>query len=123
MFPSRWSEGDFRVGSQQRIDRNNAYLAASLVGYALELKAENILMRDRGPRDMVQARQVAMYLTHVGLEMSLSRVANAFERDRSTVAHACHKIEEMRDEAEFDAWIETLEKGLMTVAPLIEPGA
>ena len=123
MFPSRWSEGDFRVGSQQRIDRNNAYLAARLVGYALELKAENILMRDRGPRDMVQARQVAMYLTHVGLEMSLSRVANAFERDRSTVAHACHKIEEMRDEAEFDAWIETLEKGLMTVAPLIEPGA
>lgn len=123
MFLSRWSEGDFRVGSQQRIDRNNAYLAASLVGYALKLKAENIMMRDRGPRDMVQARQVAMYLTHVGLEMSLSRVANAFERDRSTVAHACHKIEEMRDEAEFDAWLETLEKGLMTVAPLIVSGA
>ncbi|MCR9194680.1 MAG: chromosomal replication initiator DnaA [Hyphomonas sp.] len=111
------------MGSQQRIDRNNAYLAASLVGYALKLKAENIMMRDRGPRDMVQARQVAMYLTHVGLEMSLSRVANAFERDRSTVAHACHKIEEMRDEAEFDAWLETLEKGLMTVAPLIVSGA
>ncbi len=108
------------MGAQQRIDRNNAYLAASLVGYALELKAENILMPDRGPRDMVQARQVAMYLSHVGLEMSLSRVANAFDRDRSTVAHACHKIEEMRDEAEFDAWLETLERGITTVALLSE---
>jgi len=111
------------VGTQQRMDRNNAYLAASLVGYALELKAENILMSDRGPRDMVQARQVAMYLSHVGLEMSLSRVANAFERDRSTVAHACHKIEEMRDEAKFDAWLDTLERGITTVAPLSEPSA
>ena len=109
------------MGSQQRIDKNHAYLAASLVGYALELKAENILVPDRGSREMVQARQVAMYLSHVGLEMSLSRVANAFERDRSTVAHACHKIEEMRDEAKFDAWLEALETGLMTVAPLIEP--
>lgn len=108
------------MGNQQRIDRNNAYLAASLVGFALELKAENILMPVRGPRDMVQARQVAMYLSHVGLEMSLSRVANAFERDRSTVAYACHKIEEMRDSAEFDVWLETLEKGLVTVAPLID---
>ena len=109
------------MGTQQRIDRNHAYLAASLVGYALELKAENILMPDRGPRDMVQARQVAMYLSHVGLEMSLSRVANAFARDRSTVAHACHKIEEMRDVAEFDSWLEILEKGLIIVAPLSEP--
>ena len=108
------------MGNQQRIDRNNAYLAASLVGFALELKAENILMPVRGLRDMVQARQVAMYLSHVGLEMSLSRVANAFERDRSTVAHACHKIEEMRDSAEFDVWLETLEKGLVIVAPLID---
>ena len=123
MFLSRWSEGDFRVGSQQRIDRNNAYLAASLVGYALELKAENILMRDRGPRDMVQARQVAMYLTHVGLEMSLSRVASAFARDRSTVAHACHRIEEMRDEADFDAWLDRLEEGLTAIAPLKEIAA
>ena len=48
------------MGSQQRIDKNSAYLAASLVGYVLELKAEDILLPDRGPRDMVRARQVAM---------------------------------------------------------------
>lgn len=105
---------------QQKINRNNAYLAASLAGYALDLRAEKILKPDRGSRNMVQARQVAMYLTHVGLEMSLSRVASAFDRDRSTVSHACHKIEEMREEAAFDVWLETLEKGLVTLAPLMD---
>lgn len=111
------------MGSQQRIDRNCAYLAASLVAYALELKAEHILHPDRGSRDMVRARQVAMYLTHVGLEMSLSRVAVAFERDRSTVAHACHRIEEMRDEAHFDSLLDQLETGLATIARVSEQAA
>jgi len=111
------------VASQHRIDKNNAYLATSLVGYALELKAEKILLPERGSREMVRARQVAMYLTHVGLGMSLSRVAAAFERDRSTVAHACHRIEEMRDESAFDLWLDALEEGLSTVAPLLSQAA
>lgn len=111
------------MASQQRMDRNNAYLAVSLVGYALEIKAERILQPSRGPRDLVRARQAAMYLTHVGLGMSLSRVAAAFERDRSTVAHACHRIEEMRDEPAFDVWLETLEQGLATIVPLIARAA
>lgn len=111
------------MGSRQRSDKNCAYLAASLVAYALELKAEHILLPDRGSRDLVRARQVAMYLTHVGLEMSLSRVAMAFERDRSTVAHACHRIEEMRDEPEFDSLLDQLERGLATVARVTEQAA
>lgn len=106
------------MGKERRIDRKHAYLAASLVGYALGLRAEDILLPDRGRRELARARQVAMYLTHVGLEMSLSRVAFAFDRDRSTVAHACHRIEEMRDEADFDVWLDTLERGMVTVAPL-----
>lgn len=111
------------VGSQQRIDKNSAYLAVSLVAYALEMKAEEILLPDRGPRELVRARQVAMYLTHVGLGKSLSRMAIAFERDRSTVAHACHRTEEMRDDTAFDAWLEALEEGLSTVAPLLAKAA
>lgn len=111
------------MGSQQRIDKNNAYLAVSLVGYALEMKAEDILLPERGPRALVRARQVAMYLSHVGLGMSLARVALAFERDRSTVAHACHRIEEMRDDSDFDIWLDALEQGLATVTPLLTQAA
>lgn len=107
------------MGSQQRIDKNQARLAVSLVGYALEVKAEDILLPERGRRELVRARQIAMYLSHVAMSMSLSRVAFAFERDRSTVAHACHRIEEMRDDAQFDAWLEALENGLVTFAPML----
>lgn len=59
-----------------------------------------------------------MYLAHVALGMSLARVAQAFERDRSTVAHACHIIEDRREEAEFNAWVECLEDGLKSLQPL-----
>lgn len=104
------------MGSQQRIDKNNARLAASLVGYALEVRA---LLPERGRRELVRARQIAMYLAHVAMSMSLSRVALAFERDRSTVAHACHRIEEMRDDARFDSWLEALEQGVTTFVPMV----
>jgi chromosomal replication initiation ATPase DnaA len=49
--------------------------------------------------------------------MSLARVAIAFDRDRSTVAHACHIIEDRRDDPEFDAWIESLEDALRETPP------
>ncbi|MEL6724823.1 MAG: helix-turn-helix domain-containing protein [Pseudomonadota bacterium] len=111
------------VGIQQRFDKNSAHLAVSLVAYTLEIRAEEILQPERGPRELVRARQVAMYLTHVGLGMSLSRVAIAFERDRSTVAHACHRIEEMRDDPAYDTWLEALELGIATVAPLLARAA
>ncbi|MEL7391936.1 MAG: helix-turn-helix domain-containing protein [Pseudomonadota bacterium] len=111
------------MGIQQRFDKNSAHLAVSLVAYTLEIRAEEILQPERGPRELVRARQVAMYLTHVGLGMSLSRVAIAFERDRSTVAHACHRIEEMRDDPAYDTWLEALELGIATVAPLLARAA
>jgi hypothetical protein len=41
--------------------------------------------------------------------MSLTRVAYAFARDRSTVAHACHAIEDRRDEPAFESWMSGLE--------------
>ena len=99
-------------------DRHNAVLAAGLVGYALGYTPEIIMGSDRGARDLVKARQVAMYLTYIGFGMSLARVANAFDRDRSTVAYACRVIEDRRYDDAFNVWMETLEKGLTTVAPL-----
>ena len=43
-----------------------------------------------------------MYLSHVVFHISLSEVATAFGRDRSTAAHAFHRIEEMREDPELD---------------------
>ncbi|MEM8617893.1 MAG: helix-turn-helix domain-containing protein [Pseudomonadota bacterium] len=96
-------------------DRNNAILAAGLVGFALNLDPVRILATDRSPRPVAKARQVAMYLSYAGFGMSLARVAAAFRRDRSTVAHGCRLVEDRRDDPAFDAWMLTLEEGLQVL--------
>lgn len=99
-------------------DADCSRLAVSLTGFALGVSAEDILQPGRGTPAVSFARQVAMYLSHVALGMSLARVARAFERDRSTVAHGCHIVEDRRDDPDFDQWIEQLEDGLRSVIPL-----
>ena len=44
------------MGGQQRIDKKIARLAASLVGYALELEVEDMLLPERRRRELVRAR-------------------------------------------------------------------
>ena len=94
-----------------------AELAASIAGYAVGVPQHNIVDDARGSSEIAFARQIAMYLCHVGFELSLARVAAAFGRDRSTVAHACHAIEDRRDEGQFDLWIGALE-AMMRSTPL-----
>lgn len=90
-------------------DAAMAELAASIVSYAIGVPQQSIVDDERGCTNTVFARQVAMYLCHVGFELSLTRVAVAFGRDPTTVAHACHAIEDRRDEGQFDLWISALE--------------
>jgi len=97
-----------RVGDK-RADEAAARLAASVASYGLDIPQEEILTAPRGRAETAFARQVAMYLCHGGFQMSLARVAVAFGRDRSTVAHACHAIEDRREEPQFDLWIGALE--------------
>ena len=93
-------------------DRAFARIAAAVAGFALEIDAGLILRPERGAHDVAFARQVAMYLCHVAFEFSVSRVARAFARDPSTAAHACHIIEDKRDDEVFDHWIGALEMAL-----------
>lgn len=64
----------------------------------------------RGRANVALARQTAMYLTHVVCGLSLTEVGRLFERDRTTVAHACALIEDRRDDALFDQLLELLER-------------
>lgn len=63
-----------------------------------------------------RARQAAIYLAHVAFGLSVSAVAEAFGRDRSTVRHACRRIEDARDDQRVDlglAYLEVASQGLM----------
>lgn len=99
-------------------DRYFAELAAGLAGYGLGYDAATILSTRRGSGDLCRARQVAIYLTHVGFGISLARIAYAFGRDRSTAYYACKAIEDRRDDPAFDAWIAKLEESIKLLAPL-----
>jgi chromosomal replication initiation ATPase DnaA len=56
-----------------------------------------------------------MYVAHVALGLSMRDVGQGFGRDRTTVLHACHLIEDLRDDAEFDGMVATMER-IVTVA-------
>ncbi|WP_018996555.1 helix-turn-helix domain-containing protein [Hirschia maritima] len=94
---------------RQSEDFARARLAGSLSGYVFDVSQEELFGNTRGLQTVALARQVAMYLTHVSFGLSLARVANVFLRDRSTVAHACHLIEDKRDDPKFDEMLEALE--------------
>jgi chromosomal replication initiation ATPase DnaA len=90
-------------------DTARARLAQSAVAYAFNVEAEELIAPTRRSRKTAFARQAAMYLAHVAFELSLSRVGQAFGRDRSTAAHACHRIEDQRDNYAFDQHMDALE--------------
>lgn len=104
-------------------DRRAAYLAAHLTGYALGLRSADIMARGRGTKAVAKARQLAMYLAHIALGWSIARVADAFGRDRSTVAHACQIVEFQRDDEAFDHWLSEMEESLTRVVPLARRAA
>ncbi|MEM1286896.1 MAG: helix-turn-helix domain-containing protein [Pseudomonadota bacterium] len=66
----------------------------------------------RGRADVARARQVAMYLCNTYLGLTLTDVGDLFGRDRTTVAHACRLIEDLRDDIDFDLLVCCLEKAL-----------
>lgn len=101
-------------------DAAAARLSAGVATYALSAPLHAVLAPGRGSAEVAFARKVAMYLCHVAFEFSLARVAAAFRRDRSTVAHACHHIEDRREEAAFDLWVSGLE-AMLRDAPAPSP--
>lgn len=75
----------------------------------------------RGKAAVALARQVAMYLTHVGIGLSLTEVGQLFGRDRTTVAHACALVEDRRDEPSFDFAMQCLEGVVVHLVGLCTP--
>ena len=59
------------------------------------------------------ARQTAMYLANVVFGLGYAQVGAAFGRDRTTVRHACARIEDARDSAIFDKSLAVLETALL----------
>jgi chromosomal replication initiation ATPase DnaA len=102
-------------------DRARARLVMHLVAGTLSVPVSRMAGPSRGAREAT-ARILSYYVTRTAFGMSLSRVAAAFRRDRSTIAHGCNRMEDKRDDPRFDRWVEALELAAVTApAPFIAP--
>lgn len=81
-----------------------------LVGAFFNVPTLELRRGGRSGRQIAQIRQVAMYVAHVTLRLSMKQVGAGFERDRTTVLHACHLVEDMRDEIAFDRVVAHVER-------------
>ena len=83
-------------------------MTRAAVAQVFDVELEEMHTKSRYPRAAL-ARQIAMYLGHVVLGMTVTQIASAFDRERSTVFHALRHVEDLRDDAELDRTLLYLE--------------
>ena len=80
-------------------------LAVALFG----VQSKDLRSTDRCTLQVARVRQIAMYVTHVVLQLTMAETGTGYGRDRTTVIHACHVIEDLRDDADFDRIVACVE--------------
>lgn len=94
------------------LSRQRVELALHAVAVAWDVEAQALLAPTRGDQDVALARQIAMYMAHVALGISLNQIGQILGRDRTTARHACRVVEDRRDEPAFDERVRGIEEAL-----------
>lgn len=100
------------VVSEDRLSQAQACVfrhVTNCVAHDFGIDADALSAATRGAPRVALARQVAMYLLHVGFALSFEAIGRMFGRDRTTVSHACRVIEDGRDDIWLDCRLAALE--------------
>jgi chromosomal replication initiation ATPase DnaA len=98
------------------LSAQRAGLAQTIVGQIYAVSALEMRGATRGRPRAAWARQVAIHLAHSVFGMSHVQLAVEFQRDRSTVSHACDVIRRQRaNNSELDATLHWMEAHLRRV--------
>lgn len=106
------SEVPVAIGARRR-DERTLELCEAMIDIAAALfnvPSKEIRRPGRTSLDISRVRQVAMYVGHVVLKLNMTDLGKAFGRDRTTVVYACHLIEDLRDDPDFDRIITMTER-------------
>lgn len=106
--PARGRPGRRRSAVPPPKRRAELELTLATVARAWNVSLRELQAPTRRRAPVAEARQVAMYLTHVIFGISLSEVGRLYGRDRTTASHACQRIEDRRDDPAFDRLLDTL---------------
>lgn len=111
------AEDVFASSSGSREDRTLELCEAmiDITAALFNVSSKDIRKPGRSNLGVSRVRQVAMYVAHVVLRLNMADIAKAFGRDRTTVVHACHLIEDLRDDDDFDRII-TMTEGVALAA-------
>jgi hypothetical protein len=106
MAPRRAPRGGSRRDEVMEVcEAMQDVLAACFSVSGRELRAQG-----RTRAEICRVRQIGMYVAHVIAGLSMFEVGLGFQRDRSTVAYACHLIEDLRDDPDFERVILMIER-------------
>jgi chromosomal replication initiation ATPase DnaA len=90
-------------------------LLEAIVAGGFDIEEDRLRLPSRGFARTALARQAAMYLAHVVCSLTKAEAGRLFERDRTTVHHACLVIEQRRDDDDFNLALDYLERILRIV--------
>ncbi|MEL6436444.1 MAG: helix-turn-helix domain-containing protein, partial [Pseudomonadota bacterium] len=93
---------------EEAIAQSDALIA--LLSEVLEVPGDMLRSPSRCSKDIALSRQIGMYLAHTSIRLTMAQVGLGFQRGKSTVVHACHLVEDMREDATFDAFLARLER-------------
>lgn len=100
--------------------RTACRIVRQMVAELILLFGDRLMLRRDRRRCACHARQIAMYVCHVSLQIPMRDIGHAFGRDRTTVGHACHVVEDRRDDAAFDDFVSAIERIATAVFGLSE---
>jgi len=102
-------------GAAQQAPRSSD-IAQAMVAQIYGVNVKAMRSRRRSNPRTALARQIAMYLSHIVLQMTFAQIGMAFGRNRSTACHAMHHVENLRDDPELDRTLVQLETLLRQAA-------
>jgi chromosomal replication initiation ATPase DnaA len=97
-----------------------AKLVESIVAAAFGVIPDAMRTASRGRARVAFARQVAMYLAHTRLGLSSAEAGEYYRRDRTTAAHACRRVEDLREDLQVDTLLDCLERTVDLIPALAE---
>lgn len=120
--PCRRRSGRRRARSDQDVVAAKCRCLEAVVAATFRLDRAELRAPSRREAPTAFARQVAMYVAHVWFALSLTEVGRRFDRDRTTVAHACRVVEDRRDDPAVDRVVSAIESAADLWARLPETG-
>lgn len=110
-----YSRSASAAGSSVDRDKVLKSIIETVIAVVFAVKVDQLQSSSRGRAKIALARQVAMYLAHCAFSLSHSEVGRIYNRDRTTVGHACALVEDRRDDPVFDRTLANIEEIVVRV--------